>query len=326
MPRIDRRDMLKVMAATAGGAAAAASSGLLSPVTGLAAAAPQMSSLTSGTGGHGPALSPALAPRIAGTVGTTYRSYAGMQFKGRSTATTLVWTGNAAIYESAGGDLMFRRLDLPNGSLLTEASVWVLNAAAGSSSAYLTYFAVDNSNYVDHAFNTISTVSGSPQRIDLSFSPLLIDTATNDHIIFWGPGAQNSSFQLYGCRVGYIHQPGLTPFPNPRRVVSATSTSNQLLGPFDATMTTGLVASGVPAGAAAAFCAVQSYQPGVLTLYPDGASDPGIANYSGTGNLGASLNLVYMLVPLSAAGKFRIHSYIAGNIYVDVWGYLFSAG
>jgi len=80
--------------------------------------------------------------------------------------------------------------------------------------------------------------------------------------------------------------------------------------------------TGVPAGAKAAFCAVQSYTPGVLTLFPDGATDPGSANYSGTGNLGASLNMVYMLVPLSSAGKFKIHAYFTGKVYVDAWGYL----
>jgi len=317
--------MLKAMAATAGGVAAAATSGLLSPITGLAGSVPLVADPSRGTRNDPSTPSSPSAPKIAGTVGTTYRSYAGINFKARNTATTYIGTASS-IYQTAGQDYMPCHLDLPNGSLITEASVWVLNNAVGTSIAYLSYFAVDGSNYIDYTSKNTSVVSASIQRLDMTVTPLLVDTATNDHVIYWQPGVLGASDLLYGARVGYIHQPGLTPFPNPRRVVSATSTSNQLLGPFDATLTTGLVASGVPAGAVAAFCAVQSYQPGVLTLYPDGASDPGIANYSGTGNLGASLNLVYMLVPLSAAGKFRIHSYIAGNIYVDVWGYLLSAG
>jgi hypothetical protein len=32
--------------------------------------------------------------------------------------------------------------------------------------------------------------------------------------------------------------------------------------------------------------------------------------------------MVYMMVPLSAAGKFKVHSYISGNCYVDAWGYV----
>jgi hypothetical protein len=324
MARLDRRNMLKAMAATAGGVAAAATSGLLSPITGLARSGPLVADPRRGTNNASTPSSPS-APKIAGTVGTTYRSYAGINFKARNTGTTYISTGSG-IYQSAGQDFMPCHLDLPNGALITEASAWVLNQTAGTSIAVLSYFAADASNYIDYASSSTSTVLGTIQRLDITFSPLLVDTATNDYVIYWQPGVLGSSDQLYGARVGYIHQPGLTTFPNPRRVVSATSTSNQLLGPFDATLTTGLTSSGVPVGAAAAFCAVQSYKAGVLTLYPDGASDPGIANYSGTGNLGASLNMIYMLVPLSAAGKFRIHSYIAGNIYVDVWGYLLSAG
>jgi len=81
-------------------------------------------------------------------------------------------------------------------------------------------------------------------------------------------------------------------------------------------------AGGVPAGAKSAYCAVQASAsaPGPLTLFPDGAEDPGIANY--TALVPNTLNLFYMLVPLSAAGKFKIHTYITGQIYVDVWGYL----
>jgi hypothetical protein len=28
------------------------------------------------------------------------------------------------------------------------------------------------------------------------------------------------------------------------------------------------------------------------------------------------------MVPLSTAGDFRVHTYISGSIYVDVWGYV----
>jgi hypothetical protein len=40
------------------------------------------------------------------------------------------------------------------------------------------------------------------------------------------------------------------------------------------------------------------------------------------GRAGGILYLSYMLVPLDATGKFSIHSYITGNVYVDAWGYL----
>jgi hypothetical protein len=110
-------------------------------------------------------------------------------------------------------------------------------------------------------------------------------------------------------------------FPNPRRVYDGTSQPNPgTYTAIDATMKAAGGISGVPAGAQAAFCAVQSYFPGVLTIYPDGTTDPLIANWAGSAN--GSLNLLYMFVPLSAAGKFAFHAYFTGARYFDAWGYL----
>jgi len=79
--------------------------------------------------------------------------------------------------------------------------------------------------------------------------------------------------------------------------------------------------TGVPAGAQAAYCAVQAYQPGVMTLYPAGTPDTGTANWAVNGTLG-QLQMLYMLVPLDATGKFNIHNrFTDKQIYVDVWGY-----
>jgi len=117
---------------------------------------------------------------------------------------------------------------------------------------------------------------------------------------------------------------GLHIFGNPRRVWdgNANPTGPGLYGPVDATTQVypTVAPSGVPVGASAAFCAVQSYAAGVLTIYPDGAADPGIANWAGT--TAGVLNMLYMFVPLSALGKFRFHAYFTGAKYFDVWGYL----
>jgi hypothetical protein len=114
---------------------------------------------------------------------------------------------------------------------------------------------------------------------------------------------------------------GLQSFPNPRRVFHQVMTSGQINTGIDATMKMTGGVSGVPAGARAMYAAVQSDQPGRLTLYPNGTTDPGIANWTNNGS-GGILYLSYMLVPLDATGKFSIHSYISGNVYVDAWGYL----
>ena len=116
---------------------------------------------------------------------------------------------------------------------------------------------------------------------------------------------------------------GIQLFSNPRRIYNGyvQPTAPGTFGPIDATLQSdGTTPSGVPVGAKSAFCAVQSYNAGVMTLYPDGAADPGLANWSGTAN--GPLNLLYVFVPLSAAGKFTIHTYFTGQKFIDVWGYL----
>jgi hypothetical protein len=117
---------------------------------------------------------------------------------------------------------------------------------------------------------------------------------------------------------------GMNIFPNPRRVYNgfAQPTAPGTYGPVDATTQVypTVAPSGVPAGAQAAFCAVQSYSAGVLSIYPDLTSNPQIANWSGTAN--GPLNLLYMFVPLSPAGKFLFTAYFTGIRVFDVWGYL----
>jgi hypothetical protein len=126
-------------------------------------------------------------------------------------------------------------------------------------------------------------------------------------------GTSGSWMQLGGI--------GLQSFQNPRRVFHATMVSGQMVTSIDATVKQAGGASGVPAGARAMYAAVQSDQPGRLTLFPNGTTDPGIANWTNNGN-GGVLFLSYMLVPLDSTGKFSIHSFITGNVYVDAWGYL----
>jgi hypothetical protein len=114
-------------------------------------------------------------------------------------------------------------------------------------------------------------------------------------------------------------------FPDPRRIYDgfAQPSAPGTYGPIDATMkapTAGGGLSGVPAGAQAALCAVQSYQAGVMTIFPDGTADPGLASWASTAN--GLLNLFYMFVPLSSAGKFKIHTYFTGQKFFDVWGFL----
>jgi hypothetical protein len=122
-------------------------------------------------------------------------------------------------------------------------------------------------------------------------------------------------------------------FGNPRRVYGqgvlippAASTGDPAASVtnIDATQKIGGAgASGVPAGAVAAWCAVLSYQTGAISIYPANGSDSGIAAWSSQGTAGNGVNMLYMLVPLSPAGKFSFTNYFTSKkIYFDVWGYL----
>lgn len=110
-------------------------------------------------------------------------------------------------------------------------------------------------------------------------------------------------------------------FPSGARVYSNTNiTSGTVLGPIS---TAGV---GVPSGAKAAYCSVQvnPTATGPLTLFPSDVADPSTANY--VASVAGVLNLFYMFVPLATTGtdprSFKIHTYVSGAIYVDVWGYL----
>jgi hypothetical protein len=119
-------------------------------------------------------------------------------------------------------------------------------------------------------------------------------------------------------------------FPNPRRCFG-----DGTLYPVDAVITNidaksiipskGGGSTGVPVGAPSAWCAVMAYQPGVMTLYPAGTTDPGIGNWACQGtSSGTGVQMMYMFVPLSSTGFFNLHNnFTAKQIFVDVWGYLF---
>ncbi|TMD56486.1 MAG: hypothetical protein E6I85_00420 [Chloroflexi bacterium] len=116
-------------------------------------------------------------------------------------------------------------------------------------------------------------------------------------------------------------------FPGPRRVygVGTVLAPGQSVTGIDATKKLDGTPSGVPAGATAAYCAISSYQTGVISLYPDGTIDNGIGAWASQGTAGNGVNQGYNFVPLSAAGKFSFTNYFTSKaMYFDVWGFLFN--
>jgi hypothetical protein len=121
-------------------------------------------------------------------------------------------------------------------------------------------------------------------------------------------------------------------FPNPRRVygVGVPVAAGSSVTNIDATTkipSSGGGPSGVPAGASAAWCAVQSIEPAVLSIYPAGSPNPNVGTYGAMGTAGISVQITYMMVPLNATGQFSFKNMkTKARIYFDVWGYLTQAG
>jgi len=307
------------------GTAAAAGAAALRSLPALAA-----SPAPSGNGGassQSPRQSSAPKVSAPATAGTSYANFSGYDFKPISSTTTYNFVLSSSITVSGGYPALHVRVPVPLGGVLTEAYFMILRTDTNPDDLELNYVQPFTQTYSGISAAT-GTQSASPQKVDFAFSPFVVDNAQTTIQLFYFPGAFTTAHQLYGARVGWILNPGLVTFPSGHRVFDGYTTpvsNGNVYGPINAlteVTTSGWTGqpTGVPAGAKAAFCAVQAYSPGVLTLFPDGAADPGGANYAGTGPAG-QLNLLYQLVPLSTAGKFKIHAYFNGQVFVDVWGY-----
>jgi hypothetical protein len=324
MSKIDRRHMLKVMAATAAGGAAAA-------VTRVGGALPVHADSSGPTSPLLPASASATTgPRLATTVGAVYKYMDGLSdFKFRNSSTTWTQANTAgSIYPiSTAGDFLWTNFHLPQGAVLTEIILSVIVNDANPARWFFYLGTPSTAGNAALASGSISTQSATVQNVSLTIPPTTIDNSQNFYGLYYGFGTANNSavHQFDGARLGWLLNPGLTLFPNPRRVFDGFVglTAPGVYGPVDATLqvaSQGGGPSGVPVGAKAAWCAVMSYQAGVMTIFPDLTTEPLIGNWANgvTGPLG----IFYMLVPLSPAGKFKFHAFFTGNRFFDVWGYL----
>jgi hypothetical protein len=319
--------MLKVMAATAAGAAATATG-----IESVIAASPAGAASAARAGSAGNPFPKPLGPRapsgpriIALPPGARTLNYMGQEFKPIDTTIAYGQGVSFGSIQQAGGGLAsyFRAsVDLPNGAVVTQVLFDLIVNDANAATLYFNAYDPISGGFGLNS-KSVTTQSALVQTIDMGIPPVTIDAVDFAYALYWFPGTLGATHQLNGARLTWMLNPGVTLFPDPRRVVDGFLTpfnSGTTYGPFDATIKSGgVVPSGVPAGATAAFCAVQSYTEGALTVFPDGAADPGFANYTATAS--GPLNLTYMMVPLSAAGKFKIHSYISGRCFVDVWGF-----
>jgi hypothetical protein len=325
MEKIDRRSVLKAGALGAAGVAAGA--------LGLEAVIPAAAAdLTTTTGSGRPIpQTPGQFTRLPSiltppTPGTTYTEIGGITaFKPRNSASGFAQVGGNApgIRPSTAADYFIGSLPLPPNATLTEFVYTFLLNDANTVALELDFITsgVDTVLYFNGGY---STQSVSYQSVALAFTPKLIPV-DSFLIPYFGFGSFADTQVLISARAGYINEPGLTTFANPRRCLGngTTTLAEAFILNIDATQKISAGGpTGVPAGAKAAFCAVQSYQPGVMTLYPAGTADTGTANWSVNGTPG-QLQMLYMLVPLDSTGKFNIHNrFTDKTIYVDVWGFL----
>ncbi len=120
-------------------------------------------------------------------------------------------------------------------------------------------------------------------------------------------------------------------FSNPRRVygTGAFVNPNTAVPNIDATAripSAGGGPSGVPAGATAAWAAVQSYEPAVIGFYPTGSPDPLGGAFGVMGTAGISVQVSFLMIPLNSSGHFSFtNRKTKARIFIDVWGYLTQA-
>ena len=115
-------------------------------------------------------------------------------------------------------------------------------------------------------------------------------------------------------------------FPTPRRVYGPGTYLNvgqQVLN-LDATqMYKGLGPTGLPAGAVAAWCAVSTLEPAVLSFYPAGTPDPHVGSVGVMGTATISAQISHLLIPLNASGHFSFTNMkTKARVFIDVWGYI----
>jgi hypothetical protein len=315
--------MLKVMAATAAGAAASAAGIEKAFATSTAQATNPIDPFATTSSLR----SPSSSIRSPLAAGNHALNIMGQEFKpADSTFTYTQGTSHGSIMGVAGtptSSYYRASVNLPNGVVVTQVLFDVIVNDANGAIVYFNAYDPETGGFGPNNGKTIATTSAMIQTVDMTIPPTTIDAVNKAYALYWFPGTNGPTHQLYGARVAWVLSPGLTLFPDPRRVVDCFATpftSGTTYGPFDATTKSAGGATGVPVGATAAFCAVQSYTAGALTVFPDLAIDPAIANFTSTAT--GPLNLTYMMVPLSAAAKFKIHSYITGKVFVDVWGYV----
>ena len=260
----------------------------------------------------------------------TWTSAAGLSFLPDAIATR-VYAGGGAISLSALGEAK-AHVDLPNG-----ASILAMDWAYVRNDTNPMNFSLRSYDGQRSSTNVIAGTASNTPSASVAFdyfpavAPILVAPAAASLYLTWAPGTASGAHLLVAGYIRYINNNGLVLFPSPKRCFGdgTTYAADAIIPNIDASVvipSKGGGPTGLPTGASviAAFCAVQSYEPGVMTLYAAGSPDPGLGNWAAQAPLAATgIQMLYMMVPLNGSTQFTIHNnFTAKRIFVDVWGYL----
>jgi hypothetical protein len=325
---LTRRTALRAFTVGAAGVAGVAAAGAGSEVF-AAAATPAPGQDVNGTYQKPPVLPQGHASANLPPNSQRWSSIAGLSFM-PDVITNRLYSGGGGLYlANATGDCK-ALVDLPNGATITAIDFsYIRNDGNGMNFALRHYDTTGGNSDLITGTATAAPAATAAFGFLPAASPITVNPTNGPLYLVWTPGTASSTHVLYAGYVLWAPNNGLVLFSAPKRCFGdgTTYAADAVISNIDATAvipSKGGGATGVPAGATAAFCAVQSYQPGVMTLYPTGSADPGLGNWAAQGtSAGTGIQMQYMMVPLNAAGKFNIHNnFTAKQIFVDVWGYV----
>ena len=306
-PRINRRQVLGLGAATIGGLAVSTfgpsvPAALALPNAALGADAANNAASTSGVAGP--------LSVTAAVAGRRYRNIGIFEFFDNNTGGRSIGGG---VYPAASSFLV-SGVDLPAGATVTEYSVWATNTAASSFTVTLNSFGLDSGSGSAHTSVTIPAGTTSPTEFK-TLPNFVISTARAYDVESLMPN--DGTKKIHGVRIGYTTDDGINLVPG-ARVLANQTLANGASVVVDCS-------GSAPAGATAVLVTILAFattSDGYLSCYADGAPNPLTLNcYWAAGAQTATA----AIVPISTARRMKMTLTTGGGsvgVAVDIAGYL----
>ena len=304
--KINRRQMLGL------GAVGVSTVGLAA-FSSVANAGPAAAQSPPGGGSLNP-LGDQLAPSSVtpGTAGVYYRKLGVFDFFDITTGDRVY---NGSVYPASSSSFLAAAVDFPDGSTVSEMSIWAVNTSSSAYQIGLWSRVHDASAFfIQHAFVNVPAGTSAVTEFKITLAHIV----SNDRNYLVGGNMTNTGTQgLFGGRVGFVAAGAVTLVPSARVLNNVTvgNGSNVLVD----------CAARVAPGSRAAIVTILAFQTtsdGYYTCYADGGANPGTIN--AFWSAGAQ-TATAAIVPLSAAGRFRLALTSTGGsagAAVDISGYV----